>query len=108
MVEVEDSMPGVCGLNVVERAKAYAATHPHAPSLEVLDHAMQGSLNTHIAFEYEGGEPWDDWLNPPSPFATLLHRAFGMHLPDADVTAESDRWQIEVIEAFAERYKLWR
>lgn len=101
-------MPGVCGLKVVERAKDYASAHPHTPSLEVLDYAMQGSLNTHIAFECEGAEPWSDWLNPPSPFARLLHHAFGMHLPEPDVCAESERWQVEVIEAFAERYRLWR
>ena len=47
-------MPGVCGLKVVERAKAYAAEHPNAPSLQVLDYAMQGNYNTHIAFECEG------------------------------------------------------
>lgn len=68
-------MPGVCGLKVVERAKAYAAEHPHAPTLQVIDYAMQGNYNTHIAFEYDGPEPWDDWLHPPSPFASLLHHA---------------------------------
>lgn len=101
-------MPGVCGPKVVERAKAYAAEHPNAPSLQVLDYAMQGNYNTHIAFECEGPEPWDDWLNPPSPFASLLHHAFGMHLPESDVSAESERWQVEVIEAFAERYRVWQ
>lgn len=101
-------MAGVCGLKVVERARQYASEHPHAPSLEVLDSAMRGFHNTHIGFESVAGEAWSDWLHPPSPFALLLHHAFGMHLPQEDVVAESQRWQSEVIEAFADRYQLWR
>lgn len=100
-------MPGLASNPIVRRALALAERHPEWATLEVLDAAMDGFTNTHPDFEVEPAEGFSDWLEPPSPFAALLRRAFGAHLDDADCAAESDKWQ-EVIEAFGDRYRLWR
>lgn len=101
-------MPGSPSHPVVQRALELAASNPHMPSLHVLDLAMDGQRSQHIDFEVdEPAAEFCDWLDPPSPFAALLRSAFGAHLDDVDVDAESPRWQ-EVIEAFADRYDLWR
>ena len=101
-------MPGLPANPIVRRALALAERHPTWATLDVLDGAMDGYENTHPDFEVD--PPYDDfadWLDPPSPFAALLQRAFGMHLNPEDVSGESDQWQ-KVIEAFADRYSLWR
>ena len=102
-------MPGLPSNPIVRRALALAERHPDWATLQVLDAAMDGYENSHPDFEID--PPFDDgyadWLDPPSPFAALLHRAFGMHLPDEDVAADSEQWQ-GIIEAFADRYRLWR
>lgn len=102
-------MPGACGQRIVQRAAALEERYPHAASLQILDAAMEGFKGEHPDFECEiEGVSYGDWLDPPSPFADLLRRAFGMHLPESDFNVESERWQHEVIDAFAQRYQLWR
>ena len=96
----------ISGNPIVQRALDLQATKPLETSLAIVDEAMRGFQHTSPDFESVGTD-WSDWLDPPSPFAQLLHRAFGMHLPDSDVTTESPRWQSDVIEAFGRRYHLW-
>jgi hypothetical protein len=77
----------------------------------VLKAAMEGQHGPQPDFEANPSDstdgPFGDWLDPPSPFAMLLFRVFGSHLDPADFSAESPRWQ-QVIEAFADRFSLWR
>jgi hypothetical protein len=83
---------------IVERALSVAKEHPSWPSLQVLDVAMEGHVNTHPDFEAaQLSQGFCDWLDPPSPFADLLRSAFGAHLDPEDVSCQSARWQ-EVIE----------
>jgi len=100
-------MPGLPGNPIVRRALALAESHPEWSTLQVLEAAMDGHYNTHPDFEVEPQDGFADWLEPPSPFAELLRKAFGMHLEPEDCTAESERWQ-EVIDAFAAHFSLWR
>ena len=104
---------------IIAVALGTRATHPHVPALDVLDLAMQGHEGCDLCFEAAPGQPFDDWLDPPSPFADLLRQAF---LPDVtlqqarlwtsddDLLADGFRemWQDEVIEPFAQRYRLWQ
>ena len=92
---------------IVQRALALAEANPSWVALEVLDAALQGHVNTHPDFEAEPTRPFSDWLDPPSPFAELLRRAFGMHLDPHEASADLPQWQ-DVIDAFADRYELWR
>jgi hypothetical protein len=106
---------------------------PDAPALTILDRAMQGHEGTHPDFDsccnVSCARPhpaYGDDLYPPSPFAELLRRAFApqfdpreaavLGLVDQDVEPNvqarlkiaDERWQIEVINRFAERFKLWQ
>ena len=101
------TMPGLSGSPIVSRALELAKLHPHSATLDILDAAMEGRHGTHPDFECETCE-FSDWLESPSPFAKLLRAAFGAHLDPEDVEGESPRWQTDVIDAFADRYGLWR
>jgi hypothetical protein len=93
---------------IVDRALALAKDHPNWPSLQVLDTAMEGHINTHPDFEVPPqADGFCDWLEPPSPFAILLKSAFGAHLEPEDFSGQSERWQ-EVIDNFRDRYILWQ
>lgn len=93
---------------IVDRALTLARAHPGWPSLQVLDAAMEGHVNTHPDFEVPlQAEGYCDWLDPPSPFAALLKSAFGAHLEPEDFSCQSERWQ-EVIDAYRDRYQLWQ
>lgn len=96
-------MIGLPSHPLVRRALALAKSHPDWATLQVLDAAMEGYTDSHPDFKLHVHAGFSDWIHPPSPFAELLRRAFGMHLESAD----ADRWQ-EVIDAFAARYRLWR
>ncbi len=100
-------MPGPSGSPVVARAFELARLYPDSTPLHLIDGAMEGFHGTHPDFECESQE-FSDWLEPPSPFARMLRAAFGAHLTDDDVDAESPRWQNDVIDAFANRYGLWQ
>jgi hypothetical protein len=97
-----------CRNPIVARALALAAAQPQTPALHILDAAMEGQHGTSPDFECDERAEWGDWLEPPSPFAVLMHSAFGMHLPEPDIDAQSERWQVDVIEKFGDRYRLWR
>ncbi|MCK9687321.1 hypothetical protein [Scleromatobacter humisilvae] len=99
-------MPGPSGHPIVARALELARLQPHSATRDILDAAMEGHHRTHPDFECESCD-FNDWLDPPSPFAALLRAAFGAHLDQAEVNAESPRWQADVIDAFATRYGLW-
>ncbi|MBG6082977.1 hypothetical protein [Rubrivivax gelatinosus] len=99
-------MGGVTVNPIVATALSLAGQHPDWPSLQVLDAAMAGHEGTHPDFEVSGPS-FSDWLDPPSPFAELVRRAFGMHVDPADFSADPDCWQA-VIDSFAARYALWR
>jgi hypothetical protein len=90
---------------IVALALSLAERYPGWPSLEVLDAAMAGHEGTHPDFEVSR-PGFSDWLDPPSPFAELVRKAFGMHVDPSDFAANADRWQA-VIDAFAARYTLW-
>jgi hypothetical protein len=100
-------MLGLPSHPIVRRALALEKNHQDWATLQVLDAAMEGHTDTHPDFEIHVHAGFSDWLHPPSPFAELLRKAFGMHFEPADASADSDRWQ-EVIDAFAARYRLWR
>lgn len=95
------------------------ATHPKVPIVEVLDLAMQGHEGGDLNFEAGPGHAFDDWLDPPSPFADLLRQAFAPEIkaeqtalwgsPD-DLLADGFRemWDADVVQPFAQRYRLWQ
>lgn len=93
---------------IVSRALQVAQRHPDWSSLQILDVAMDGHVETHPDFEIPpNADGYTDWLSPPSPFAQLLRGAFGNHLDTSDFEPQAERWQ-EVIDAFGARYRLWR
>jgi len=92
---------------IVSRAPELEQRHPDWSSLQILDVAMDGHVETHPDFEVAHADGFRDWLSPPSPFAKLLKGAFGNHLDPADYEPQADRWH-EVIDAFAARYRLWQ
>lgn len=93
---------------IVRRALELAQKHPDWTSLQVLDVAMNGHVETHPDFEVAPNtEGYIDWLSPPSWFAQLLRSAFGVHLAPEDFDARSPHWH-EVIDVFAARYRLWQ
>lgn len=94
-------------------------THSKVPALDVLDLAMKGRECCDLNFEAGPGHAFDDWLDPPSPFAELLRKAFAPSITAAqtalwssadDLLADGFRelWHDEVVQAFAERYRLWQ
>jgi hypothetical protein len=95
------------GTPIVERALELAARHPKMAAVHVLDAAMQGHHGRMIDFRRDSTDrSCSDWLDPPSAFAELLRRAFGAHLPKAEIDAQSPAWEFDVIDAFAERYDI--
>lgn len=110
-------MPDAIARRVIETALQTRKSHPGAPALDVLDLAMRGHEGSDFDFAADG-QPWADWLDPPSPFAELLRAALAPDMPAGnlalwddpnDVIADGFRehWQAEVIEPFAARYQLW-
>ena len=92
------AMPRLNGTVVVER--------PHAPTLTILDQAMADRYGAQLDFTAPDPRAgFRDWLHPPSPFAELLRRAFGMHIEPEEFDRSSAAWH-DVIEAFARRYRL--
>lgn len=104
---------------IVDEALALRSSHPGAPALDILDLVFKGRHQSHPDFEADGAQ-FDDWLDPPSPFARLLRDAFAADLPDDpffvahywsavldDGTPLSDVFHERVIRPFTERYQLW-
>ncbi|MDR7296348.1 hypothetical protein J2X16_001687 [Pelomonas aquatica] len=93
---------------IVRRALELAKKYPDWSSLQVLDVAMNGHVETHPDFEVPpNAEGFADWLNPPSPFAQIIKSAFGSQLTGDEFHPQSAHWQ-EVIDAFGSRYRLWQ
>ncbi len=91
---------------IVARALELCRTHPELPALQLLDAAMEGHHSSHPDFETVRDNPeFIDWLEPPSPFAEIVRRAFSA--PTEHFDSESPHWQ-RVIDAFSDRYHLWR
>lgn len=123
-------MPVLPGNDIVQFAVGLLRKAPDRPAIEILDHAMQrGGCPPSPVKRGEGGARTTTavspaaYLDPPSPFAELLRRAFapgmdprelalaGLHgksdepeLREA-VAQAADRWQ-GVMDLFAERYRL--
>lgn len=116
---------------IVETAIRLLAQYPNAPALEILDQAMEGHEGSHPDFEsfdpVTGRKPhpaYSDDTDPFSPFGELLRRGLAPSLdprelmlinPIEPVRSEAlsdrqqkiiDAWQ-NVIEKFADRYRLW-
>lgn len=100
-------MPGTCGNVIVERALALREQQPTWPASQVLDAALDRYINTHPDFETDGAGGVADWLDPPSAFARLVRDALAPDLAIEDFDAESEAWH-SVVEAFGDRYQLWR
>jgi hypothetical protein len=67
---------------IVRRAMDLLMELPEAPAMQILDLAMQG-VSGHISFENLDPRTrmmWGDHLDPPSPFAELVRRAFAPRL----------------------------
>jgi hypothetical protein len=99
------------GTPIVEQALWLAAAHPTMAVIHILDTAMQGHHGQTIDFRVQdqgaaSSGAFSDWLDPPSPFAELLRRAFGAHLPPQEIDFQSPAWEFDVIEAFADRYDI--
>lgn len=117
---------------IVESAMKLLALHPAAPPLEILDQAMKGARGSSPDFcswdPKTGLSPhpaYDDDTDAGTPFGELLRRAFAPTLdprelmltrlaeaPDSPLLRDRisqvcGEWQ-QVIEAFADRYDLWR
>lgn len=107
--------------NIIAVALATRRSHSAAPALDVLDLAMQGHHGADLNMEADG-QPFADWLDPPSDFARLLHDAFApglpaepffasgvdvwsTRLPDGQMLA--DAWHEMVVGPFSARYGLW-
>jgi hypothetical protein len=91
---------------IVARALELERAHPCLPALQILDAAMDGHHGQDLNFELAFPTPdYGDWLDPPSPFADLVRRAFDAPSEAFDPT--SARWQ-QIIDAFGDRYFLWR
>ena len=109
---------------IVRRALDLLIELPEAPAMQILDLAMR-DVSGHISFENLDPRTrmmWGDHLDPPSPFAELVRRAFAPRLDpyawilmadhavqdsDADQQAKVlDAWQ-DALERFGARYHLW-
>ncbi len=109
---------------IVRRALDLLMELPEAPAIEILDLAMR-DVSGHVSFENFDPRTramWGDHLDPPSPFAELVRRAFAPRLDpyawmlmadqaagDADPTPQKvvlDAWQ-DALDRFGQRYNLW-
>jgi hypothetical protein len=100
-------MSAEVGTPIVAHALELLALHPEMAAVHILDAALQGHHGQTIDFRRRTPDaPYTDWLDPPSPFAELLRRAFGAHLPPEHIDWQSPAWEFEVIDAFAERYDI--
>lgn len=101
---------------------AIALVHSMEPAItaiEALDRAMRGYEDADLDFDAGPGYPFDNWLDPPSPFADLLRLAFAPHITaeqtalwysDDPLLAKDFRemWDADVIQPFEQRYRLWQ
>lgn len=112
-------MADTTATQIIAVALGTHATHPRAPVLDVLDLAMKGHEGCDLSFEAKPGDAFDDWLDPPSPFADLLRQAFAPDITEEQTAlwhsddlllAEGFRemWDAEVVQRFAQRYRLWQ
>jgi hypothetical protein len=78
---------------VVRKALDVLMELPEAPALQILDLAMR-DVSGHISFENLDPRTrhlWGDHLDPPSPFAELVRRAFAPRLdPHAWILMSDD------------------
>lgn len=105
---------------IIAVALATRRSHPDVPAIDVLDLAMDGHHGNDLDMEADG-QPFADWLDPPSEFARILQAAFAPEQPleaffsGADVWCDrlpdgqlmADVWHEQVLGRFATRYNLW-
>lgn len=77
---------------IITAALGTHATHPRAPALDVLGLAMKGQEGCNLCFDAKPGDDFDNWLDPPSPFADLLRLAFAPEIERAQLA----RWDSPV------------
>jgi hypothetical protein len=118
------------GQPIVDAAIQLLMQTPETPALAILDRTMQSYLGTSPRFSSRESQDktlphpcYADELNPPSPFAELVRRAFAPYLDPRElmllalpngldpklntrVTQIREQWQ-EAVEDFATRYRLW-
>jgi len=124
-------MHASAGQPIVDAAIQLLMELPEAPALAILDRTMRAHLGTNPSFSSvdvtANGIPhpcYADELDPPSPFAELVRRAFAprmdprelalLALPVKDtnialqmrLSRVREQWQ-EVVDNFAARYRLW-
>ena len=94
------------GQHIVNTAMRLRQQNRSAHAIDILDQAMHGQRGSTPNFAVAHPE-YDDHSDPASKFGELLRQAFA---PKLDVLCDEradERWQVEVIDAFAQRYQLW-
>lgn len=123
-------MQASAGHPIVDTAIQLLMESPEAPALAILDRTMRSHLGTNPSFSSVDVTArsvphpcYADELDPPSPFAELVRRAFApqmdprelmlLALPQANnssleprLACVREQWQ-EVVDNFAARYRLW-
>lgn len=110
-------MVDITAEQIIAVALGTHVTHPQVPPLDVLDLAMKGHEGSDLCFKAGPGYAFDDWLDPPSPFADLLRQAFAPGVTAQQVELWTSKneflaigfremWALDVVKPFAERYRL--
>lgn len=119
------------GPPIVDTAIQLLMELPEAPALAILDRTMRAHLGTHPQFPSfdvtarKAPHPcYADDLDPPSPFAELIRRAFAPRMDPRELMLLTlcdkvdslalevrlnkvrDQWQ-DAVSNFAARYRLW-
>lgn len=124
-------MNAFAGPPIVDTAMQLLMELPEAPALAILDRTMRAHLGTSPSFPSfdvvarRAPHPcYADDLDPPSPFAELIRRAFAPQVDprelmllslqdpadnlqlDGRLTLVREQWQ-QAVHHFAARYRLW-
>jgi hypothetical protein len=92
---------------IVDTALRLRHQNRATPALDIVDQAMQGQHGSAPDFSVIHPE-YDDYADPASKFGELLRQAFAPRLDELCDERAQERWQTEVIDAFAHRYALWK
>ena len=92
--------------HIVNAALHLRKNKPREPAMAVLDQALRSHEGSSPNFELRHPE-YDDHTDPAAPFGELLRQAFAPAIDVLRDPASAQRWQQEVLEPFAQRYRLW-